>query len=65
MGGACRTRGEVGNAYKILVENPEGKMPLRRPRCRWEGKIKMSLTYCGKAFAGLIWIRVGTGGGLL
>jgi hypothetical protein len=23
------------NAYKILVERPEGKRPLRRPRYRW------------------------------
>jgi hypothetical protein len=24
-----------GNTYRILVENPEGKRPLRRPRSRW------------------------------
>jgi hypothetical protein len=23
------------NAYRILVENPEWKRPLGRPRCRW------------------------------
>jgi hypothetical protein len=26
--------GEMRNAYKILVGNPEGKRPLGRPRCR-------------------------------
>jgi len=24
-----------GKSYKILVEKPEGKMPLGRPRRRW------------------------------
>jgi hypothetical protein len=28
--------GETRNAYKILVENLEGKIPLRRPRYRWD-----------------------------
>jgi hypothetical protein len=31
--------GEVINAYKILVGKPEGKRPLRRPRCGWEDNI--------------------------
>jgi hypothetical protein len=35
--------GELRNAYKILAEEPEGKRPLERPRCRWEGDIKMDL----------------------
>jgi hypothetical protein len=30
MGRACST-----NAYRILVEKPEGKRPLRRPKRRW------------------------------
>jgi len=29
---------EMGNVY-ILVGKPEGKRPLGRPRCRWEGNI--------------------------
>jgi hypothetical protein len=28
--------GEMRNAYRILVGTPEGKRPLRSPRCRWE-----------------------------
>jgi hypothetical protein len=26
--------GERGGAYKVLVEKPNGKRPLGRPRCR-------------------------------
>jgi hypothetical protein len=33
--------GEVKDAYNILVGRPEGRRPLRRPRRRWEGNIKM------------------------
>jgi hypothetical protein len=32
------------NAYKILVEKPEGKRPFGKPRCKWEANIKMDLT---------------------
>jgi hypothetical protein len=34
---------EMRNAYKILVEKPDGKRPLGIPRRRWEGNIKMNL----------------------
>ncbi|KAJ4448404.1 hypothetical protein ANN_10420 [Periplaneta americana] len=33
--------GESRNAYRVLVERPEGKRPLGRPRHRWEDNIKM------------------------
>jgi hypothetical protein len=39
--------GEKLNAYKILVGKPEGKIPLRTPRCRWEDNIKMDLREIG------------------
>jgi hypothetical protein len=29
--------------YRVLVGKPEGKMPLRIPRCRLEDNIKMDL----------------------
>jgi hypothetical protein len=35
--------GEKRNAYRILVENPEGKRPLGRPIRRWVDNIKMDL----------------------
>jgi hypothetical protein len=28
--------------YRVLVEKPEGKRPLGRPRRRWEDNIKMN-----------------------
>jgi hypothetical protein len=51
------------NAYTILVRKPEGKGPLGRPRRRWEGNIRMDLREIG--WSGLIWLRIGTGGGPL
>jgi hypothetical protein len=51
------------NAYRILVEKPEGKRSLGRPRCRWVDNIKMILGYGG--WTGSIWLRIGTSGGLL
>jgi len=30
--------GGMRNEYTILVRKPEGKRPLGRPRCKWEGK---------------------------
>jgi hypothetical protein len=50
MGGACSTNGVKLNAYRILMGKPEGKRTLGRPRCRW---------------IGLIWLKIGTSGGLL
>jgi hypothetical protein len=35
--------GERRVLYRVLVEKPEGKRPLGRPRSRWEDNIKMDL----------------------
>jgi len=36
------------SAYRVLVEKPQGKRPLRRPRHRWlEDKIRMDLWEIG------------------
>jgi hypothetical protein len=46
--------GETRNAYGILVEKPEGKSPLGRPRRRWVDNIKMDLREIGSN--GFVWI---------
>jgi len=52
--------------YRVLVGKPEGKGPLGRPRCRWEDNIKMDLQEVGWGeWNGLMWLRIGTGGGHL
>jgi hypothetical protein len=38
---------EGRGVYRGLVGKPEGKRPLRRPRCRWEENIKMDLQEVG------------------
>jgi hypothetical protein len=56
------------NAYEILMGKPEGKRPLRRPRLMWVDNIKMDLreiAWDGMVWIGLIWLRIGTSGGLL
>jgi hypothetical protein len=42
------------NAYKILVEKPEGKRPLGRTRHRWVDNIKMDLEET--EWDGIFWI---------
>jgi hypothetical protein len=50
------------------VGKPEGKRPLGRPRRRREDNIRMDLReigWGGMEWTGLIWLRIGTSGGLL
>jgi len=47
MGRACSPHGESISACRVLVVNPEGKRPLRRPRRIWEDNIKMDLQKMG------------------
>jgi hypothetical protein len=54
MGRACSTNGEKKNAFRLSVGNPEGKRPLRRPRCRWVDNIKMDVREIG--WDGMDWI---------
>jgi hypothetical protein len=35
--------GEKRNVHRILVGNQKGKIPLQRPRRRWEDNIKIVL----------------------
>jgi len=39
--------GDGRGVHRILVEKPEGKRPLGRPRRRWEDNIKMELREVG------------------
>ncbi|KAJ4446397.1 hypothetical protein ANN_13093 [Periplaneta americana] len=58
--------GESRNAYRVLVGRPEGKRPLRRPKCRWEDNIEMDLREVG--YDDREWInlaRTGTNDGLM
>jgi hypothetical protein len=42
--------------HKVLVGKPEGKIPLGRPRHRWEDNIKMYLREVG--CGGMDWIEL-------
>jgi hypothetical protein len=63
-GGTC-SKGERRGAYRVLVGRPEGKRTLGRHKYRWEDNIKMDLQKWDGAWTGLIWLGIGTGGGLL
>jgi hypothetical protein len=54
MGRACSTNGWTRNACRILVENPEGKRPLGRPRRRRVDNIRINLREVG--WDGMDWI---------
>jgi hypothetical protein len=45
--GHAARMGEGRGAYRILVERPEGRRPLGRPRRRWEDNIKMDIREVG------------------
>jgi hypothetical protein len=58
--------GDRRGAYRVLVGTPEGRRPLGRPGRRWEDNIEMDLQEVGmRAWTGLSWLRIGTGGRLL
>ena len=46
--------GERRGECRVLVGKPDGKRPLRRPRCRWEDNIMMDLQEVG--CGGVDWI---------
>jgi hypothetical protein len=56
--------GKRRGAYRVLVGKPDGKRPLGRCRRRWKDNVKIDLQEVGwRAWIGLIWLRIGTGGG--
>jgi hypothetical protein len=42
-GGQVACMGEKNNVYNIVLRQPEGKRPFRRPKCRWKGSITKDL----------------------
>jgi hypothetical protein len=48
------------DVYRVLVERPEGKRSLGRPRRRWEDNIKMDLKEI--RIDGANWIRLAEDG---
>jgi hypothetical protein len=58
--------GEERELYKVLVGKPKGKIPLGRPRRRWEDGVRMDVREIGLGvWIGFDWLRTGIGGGLL
>jgi len=66
MGLACSMYGEKNDAYRVLVGNLrerdhfEDPVAEERIMLRWVFR-----KWNGGAWTGLIWFRIGTGGGLL
>jgi hypothetical protein len=56
--------GESRGVYRVFVGQPEGKRPLGRPRLD-ERMILMCILreWDVRVWTGLIWLRIGTGGG--
>jgi hypothetical protein len=57
---------ERRDAYRVLVDKPEGRRPLEDPG----GNAKIILkqifeNWVGRAWTESIWLRIGIGGGLL
>ena len=64
--------GQRRGAYGVLVTKPGGRRPLVRAGRRWENNIEMNILEVGEGGVGggggmdwIIWLRIGTGGGLL
>jgi hypothetical protein len=61
--GTVARMGDVRSAYSVLVGRSGGQRPFGRRR--WEDNIKIDLQYWEGSWIGLVWLRIGTGGGLL
>jgi hypothetical protein len=53
-------------AYRVLAGKPEGDRQLARPRLNWRIILRCIFKKWNvEAWTGLIWLRIGTGGGHL
>jgi hypothetical protein len=58
---ACSTNREKRNAYRLMVERPEGKRLLGRPRRKWMDNIRMDLGEVGWCLSSLRIYRIRIG----
>jgi hypothetical protein len=66
VSGACIMYMGGERCIQALVGRSDGRTPLGRPRRRCENNTKMDLQALEwGVWTGLIWLRIGTGGGLL
>jgi hypothetical protein len=63
MGGACGAYWGGRGACRVLVGRSGGKNHLEKPMPRWKDDIKMDIQEVGGGRHGLIWLRIGPGGG--
>jgi hypothetical protein len=57
---------DMKHVYKIVVGKPEWKMPLGRPKRRWNYTTVLILILKkldGGVWTGFIWVRIGTSKG--
>jgi len=65
MSRACSTCGREESSIQDFGGKYEAKRPLGRPRCRWEGDIKMDIQQIGwRAWTGMFCLRIVTSGRL-
>jgi len=66
MGGSCSAYGERRGVYRILVEKPEGKRPLGRPKRKWVILLRWIFrNWDVEVWTGSSWLRIWTVGGHL
>jgi hypothetical protein len=63
MSRKCNEYGERRGVYRVLLEKPEGRKPFGRTTRRWQDNIKIDLQEVARTAS--IWVRIGTGDGLL
>jgi hypothetical protein len=56
MGWSSSAYGGERGVYRVLLGKPEGKIPMGKPRCRWEDNIKADLKEVG--CGGMDWIEL-------